>query len=428
MFAMGSINIEDMFGTMASKTYSLCDLIEGRFQNLMENENEPELLTPSLYYDNNSFIEILKSKQGKFKILSLNCQSLNAKFNQLKIYIEDYRHSGDQIDMICLQETWLHNDSELSLLHIPGYQLISKGKSCSAHGGVAIYLSEKYTFTILNLSDSQSNSWDGLFLEVYVRNSSLRSCTDKIIVGNIYKPPRNNVDTLVSFIDELHQILTKLNRKKNVIITGDFNLDLLKYQQNSHINDFLELFFQCSYIPKITLPTRLTQQHGTLIDNFFTKLNDGFTSTTTGIILNAISDHQPYFIILDNLNFTVKRNKYISVKRNYDDALYGLKEELKMCCHIENFDLSPNADPHYNYNRFDEILTNSISKHFQKRIVKCNKYKHKLSSWITNGIIKSISFRDKLYHKLKTLNENHPNFPGIKSNLQAYNTILIRNP
>ena len=41
------------------------------------------------------------------------------------------------------------------------------------------------------------------------------------------------------------------------------------------------------------------------------------------------------------------------------------------------------------------------SKHFQPREVSFDKYKHKISPWISSGIIHSIKYRDSLYRKLK---------------------------
>ena len=35
------------------------------------------------------------------------------------------------------------------------------------------------------------------------------------------------------------------------------------------------------------------------------------------------------------------------------------------------------------------------------KLVKFNKYKHKKSMWITQGILRSIQYRDKLYKQLK---------------------------
>ena len=43
---------------------------------------------------------------------------------------------------MCIQETWLTDQSDVSLFKIDGYNLISQGKKCSAHGGLAIYLND----------------------------------------------------------------------------------------------------------------------------------------------------------------------------------------------------------------------------------------------------------------------------------------------
>ena len=56
------------------------------------------------------------------------------------------------------------------------------------------------------------------------------------------------------------------------------------------------------------------------------------------------------------------------------------------------------ADPNENYNIIENIIIDSKNKHLPSKLVRFNKYNHKLSPWITNGILTSISFRDKLYH------------------------------
>ena len=48
---------------------------------------------------------------------------------------------------------------------------ISVGKTCSAHGGLAIYLNDEMNYKILNLYE-QSNIWEGQFIEVRKLSSS----------------------------------------------------------------------------------------------------------------------------------------------------------------------------------------------------------------------------------------------------------------
>ena len=46
-------------------------------------------------------------------------------------------------------EPWLSNDSNISLLQLDDFTLISQGKICSAHGSLFIYLNNKYDYKIV---------------------------------------------------------------------------------------------------------------------------------------------------------------------------------------------------------------------------------------------------------------------------------------
>ena len=173
---------------MPSFNENLCltGLLEGEVLD-GDDSNEPLIFTKSPYINDNDFEILLNDKMNNFKIISLNCQSLNAKYELLKSYIEHFNKSNSKIDAICLQETWLAADSELSLFQIPGYNLISTGKSCSAHSGVAIYLHKAYQYNIIN-NNITSEFWDCQLIEICVTDK--HHVNKKIILGNLYRPPR----------------------------------------------------------------------------------------------------------------------------------------------------------------------------------------------------------------------------------------------
>ena len=52
------------------------------------------------------------------------------------------------------------------------------------------------------------------------------------------------------------------------------------------------------------------------------------------------------------------------------------------------------CDPNENYQHFEEIILNAKAKHLATKTVKFKKHKHKLSQWMTNGILNSIKYRD----------------------------------
>ena len=77
--------------------------------------------------------------------------------------------------------------------------------------------------------------------------------------------------------------------RSHVYISGDFNIDPLKINQKHHYNAFYKNLVTAGYLPRITLPTRITDHCATLQDNIFTNVLEEHTS---GVIVNSISDHQ----------------------------------------------------------------------------------------------------------------------------------------
>ena len=402
---------------LLDNSQSLVNLLESNYYEVEMDENEPCIYQLSPYYEQSGFGKLLSQKSDFFNVLSLNCQSLNAKFEAIKAYIEIYNNGNQRICALCLQETWLSQDSDLSLLQIPGYTLISKGKVSSTHGGVAIYLHDDFTFNHLNLSGN-SEIWDGQFIEISL------DCGRRIVIGNVYRPPRPTVENYVVFTEEISDILHRLRNYKDVILTGDFNIDLLKFRENSHVNAFLEILVSNGYVPKITLPTRLSQRRGTLIDNVFIKISTDYSFATSGILLNQISDHLPCFVILDYLKFNKKPCQRHKIQISTSEAYVALKNELqsqKMKSRLSNV---IGNDPNSSYANLNKIMNELMQRHFPVKYVKFNKYKHKKCKWITKGIMKSIAYRDKMYIKLKSLSINSYEFPRQQIQLKTYNRIL----
>ncbi len=102
-------------------------------------------------------------------------------------------------------------------------------------------------------------------------------------IGNIYSPPKENLDFNNQFIEEFAPILDKDN--KDVSLPGDFNIDLLKINEKHIIKEYFDMLTSNRFYLKITIPSRLTNTHGTLIDNFLCKLTDNTLDTTSGVLL-----------------------------------------------------------------------------------------------------------------------------------------------
>ena len=58
------------------------------------------------------------------------------------------------------------------------------------------------------------------------------------------------------------------------------------------------------------------------------------------------------------------------------------------------------------------------------KIVKFNRYKHKINDWMTKDILNSIKYRDNLYKKFLLSKSNSIEKENYKFNLRLYNSLL----
>ena len=226
---------------------------------------------------------------------------------------------------------------------------------------------------------------------------------------------------MVAFNEEMSLLFNRLKNLKNVVIAGDYNIDLLKFRDNNRVNDYLDNLLSNSYIPKITYPTRTTYRTGTLIDNFLVKISNNFSHTTAGILIQKISDHLPYFVTLDYLGHSKHNSKYVKIFNNSASAMQEFKT------YLQNSDISQKIssadDINVKYEIMQGLILEGLNKFLPTRVIKYDKYKHRKSPWITPGIIRSIRYRDKLYKQLHSMNDP-ANFQSAKINLNTYNRIL----
>ncbi len=124
-------------------------------------------------------------------------------------------------------------------------------------------------------------TWQGQTIKV--TNSGLKKIINLV---NMYRPPKDNNAKYCQFIYEITPILNSLERENSeCIITGDLNINLLKINEKEMFGEFFDTLTENSIYPKITLPTRFSNKHGTLIDNLFCKLTDKPINTSSGILI-----------------------------------------------------------------------------------------------------------------------------------------------
>ena len=114
-----------------------------------DEEDEAILFEHSKYFDDLSFKNTLCKQNGKISILSLNCQSINAKFDKLNFFI-NYINDHIPISVICIQESWGHEEIDMRLFTLPNYKMVNQNRRLSTHGGLITYVHEDFSYRELN--------------------------------------------------------------------------------------------------------------------------------------------------------------------------------------------------------------------------------------------------------------------------------------
>ena len=349
-----------------------------------DDVEEIDKMSYSPYFFPSRLPNNLINSKSSFGILSWNAESLSAKFNSLQILLESLSLQNTHFPVICIQESWISDESMLQLLQLEGYNSFHVNASCSTHGGVVTYVDDTYDVKI-KAQVNNSDIWDSLFLEI--KHEKLKN---KTIIGNTYKPPKDNYNcgNVNGFINELEPILCDLgNTNFEVLICGDYNINLLKINSEQHFSYFFDTMLTHSFFPKITFPTRVNNSSGaTLIDNILCKLSSVSLQTKAGILLDEISDHYPYFVSLDVCRSPTKPPRLVKRLTNSDKAIQRIFNEMDACDISSNMNNDLSSDPNMNY----DILHNHISKikekHLPFKFEKYHKHKHN-NNWISFGII-----------------------------------------
>ena len=158
----------------------------------------------------------------------------------------------------------------------------------------------------------------------------------------------------------MRSFLSKYDRitcSSDIVLAGDFNIDLLKLNDKEIFSEFFDLFTSYSFFPKITLPTRFLNNNCTLKDNFFCKVSTNTLNSSSGIMLKQFSDHQPYFLCLNIKQHISSNPKFVKVCTQSEESLKNFYYDIQKCDIMKAINHNPYANPNINY----EIMSNLIN-------------------------------------------------------------------
>ena len=349
------------------------------------------------YYDANNINALKKSHhRSALKVIHININSIAKHGTELSSYL-DYLNIN--YDIIMLTET---RETTIGIINMyfPNYDIFIK-KTNSPNGGACILTAKNMFKNIQIVNDDNFNlgnkcncdqcEIDNIWLTLEANNK-------KMLIGCIYRHPKSP-SAIPHFTENLNELMKNINNNTTTIIAGDFNIDLID-SENPHVEHYVDTILQNSFIPCITIPTRITDHSATLIDHILLKTTKNHTQTkvSAGNLITDISDHLPNFIIIDlviqkyqdrpliRLFTPYKINKYLSEVLN----------EGPLVTKENNINLDDN-NPQATYKEFDKNLHYLYNKYFP--LIKQSRKQANDKPFITNGIKESIKSRNALYKK-----------------------------
>lgn len=311
----------------------------------------------------------------KIFIVHQNIRSMRENFSSLVAHIDSFACVPD---VVFLSEIWIYGFEENDY-SIPGFNFFSKTNENYAAGGVGCFVKDNHV--IIEVVCVNLISADVLKVSVEIDHVTY-------VFLCVY---RLHTFSVANFINEFSDVLASV-KSKNLIIVGDFNINIL--DGNDSISNYQALLASHGLSCFIYEPTRPSS--GSCLDHIYGRLcNVELTECVKCVFDFKITDH-----CMTGLVFAISKTRLckspMSVARKAKIDFAKLKNSL----YFEFWeDVFAASDSSTAYSIFIDSLKKHIlaSSSFQspKKIVK------RLKPWISRSIVNKVTTKNKLRLKCK---------------------------
>jgi len=367
--------------TKSNNTQKMIEKIRSTDFHVSSDTKDHEIEENHCDYTNlHKFSKLLNQANSKsdLSLVHFNMRSLPKNLHK----IEDLLLSSNTLPKIlAISETKL-NPKKVYNVNLNNYSFQHNDSSTQA-GGVGLFILKDIKYLIREDLSMNIEGCEDLWIEIitpqYKKN---------IIVSVIYRHSYCNIEV---FQNKLCNILKSISSYQ-YIICGDTNIDLLKYDSNHQISNYLNEIYSLGATVAINKPTRLTDSSATLIDHIYT--NNLRKNVPAGILIYEVSDHLPVYIVFKEV-IKIKHQKFIHRDtRKFDVNSYRNKMFEKL---NENYNKLKHDKQKFLYSDFADIFCNVLNSHAPLKQTSRKDLKFKNKPWLTSGIIKSIKTKNKLF-------------------------------
>ena len=213
-----------------------------------------------------------------------NIDGFKSNFAEFEIQLLNFSHS---FDFLCFNETNVTLGTEIKYqLSDYNSEFFSSINGKSKGSGLAIYYRKNLNFKIDKSLSMRNEHFECL-------GGKLKTEIGILNVIVLYRF-NHDKDSNILFTN-LSSILERVSSTPSVIL-GDFNFDVLKHNESSLTQKYIDTFMCTGFIPLISKPTHIRGQSSTCIDQIWTNLVSD--NVTSGIVASSVSAHLPIYAIL----------------------------------------------------------------------------------------------------------------------------------
>ena len=360
---------------------------------------------------------------------SLNVRSLIGKIDKLRENIAFY----DKFDVLlfnetnCIKENLSNGLADINLDGFHGPILQNPLRTSGKGGGLAIYVNKRVCSDEENIvpfvpyNEPDNNHGEFQFIKI----KECKGHRKTVILGNAYRTPSYQPDKFNKYFDALLQKLNS-NRYKNKIkyIVGDFNQDLIKYDNNVDYQNLIDNAHNHGFVQLVSRPTRITEHSATLIDHVYT--NNVDSTLSCNILTVDLSDHLAIHtkISLTNSSEQPRRNTVNPNNSNNMDEIRlfneANNEKFKNLITDETWsEISDEMDAQTAFTKFEDIYLKHYNAAYPPKSQRIRRKNERVNPkpWILPWLETACARKQAAYHKfIKTPSpENKAEYDKLNS-------------
>ena len=259
-----------------------------------------------------------------FNVKGLRCCHLNVR--SLPPHLDEVTAliRFKKLDIFAISETWLNSTWNDHELNIDDFRLFRQDREMSASasthygGGVAVYI--KSSLQCERITFDTDIRLEHICLQVKHHQAG-----PKLLFMVVYRPPNSSAD-LCQSLSKL--IDSALSHYGEIIVAGDFNIDLLR-KKNSTLST---IFSDAGFTQIIKTATRVNDNTSTLIDHIYTTHPNRIVQSFVPV--HGMSDHFP-------VCFVHKFRGVKSPKCDHDEISYRNLKKLNFDHFIQDLESAP---------------------------------------------------------------------------------------